>query len=276
VTRRWGRILLSALALAVVLAVLFAGYRVVTDVSVRNAAAVDAAPAEEQPAVRPVANDCSGGHVVLSFDDGPRQHTEELLDRLRDLDVTAVFFWAGHNIEGREDLVRRAVEDGNVLGNHTVSHPDLTTGVLPNGDVVTPWGAEQIRKELQRTNDVLVEYGAPVPQYYRPPYGSVNPTVDAVAQEVGLRLVMSYGHDETDDLIDSHDTEGISPGQIVDNVVSQMRDGSIVTMHDGLGQATLNSIEALQAIADVMNERHLCATTDVRPDAGGRVLQYGE
>ena len=273
-TRRWGRILLAALV--VVGAVLFAGYRVVTDVAVRNAAAVDVAPVEEQVAVRPVANDCSGGYVVLTFDDGPRQHTDELLDRLEALDMTAVFFWAGQNIEGREELVRRAVEGGNVLGNHCVSHPDLTTGELPSGDRVIPWGPEQIRDELERTNDLLVEYGAPVPQYYRPPYGSVNPTVDAVAREVGLRLVMSYGHDETDNLIDSHDTEGISPGQIVANVVGPMRDGSIITMHDGLGQATLNSIEALQAIADVMNERNLGSTTDVRPDAGGRVLQFGE
>ena len=272
--RRWERHVL--VALAVVAAVLFAGYRVVSDVSVTTAAAVDAAPAEATVAVRPVANDCSGGLVVLSFDDGPRQHTDELLDRLEALNLTAVFFWAGHNIEGREDLVRRAVDGGNVLGNHTVSHPDLTTGVLPSGERVTPWGPEQIREELQRTNDVLVEYGAPVPQVYRPPYGSVNPEVDAVARELGLRLVMSYGHDETDNLIDSHDTEGISPGQIVANVVGPMRDGSIITMHDGLGQATLNSIEALQAIVDVMNERKLCATTDVRPDAGGRVLEFGE
>ena len=139
-----------------------------------------------------------------------------------------------------------------------------------------PGAPEQIREELQRTNDLLVEYGAPLPQYYRPPYGRVSPEVDAVAQEVGLRLVMSYGHDETDNLIDSHDTEGISPGQIVANVVGPMRDGSIITMHDGLGQATLNAIEALQPIADVMNERRLCATTDIRADAGGRVLQFGE
>jgi peptidoglycan-N-acetylglucosamine deacetylase len=136
-TRRWGRILRAAL---VVGAVLFAGYRVVTDEAVRNAAAVDLTSVEEQVAVRPLANDCSGGYAVLTFDGSPRQHTDELLDRLEALDLTAVFFWAGQNIEGREDPVRRAVEARSVLSNHSVSHPDLTTGKLPNGDRVSPWG----------------------------------------------------------------------------------------------------------------------------------------
>lgn len=262
-------------ALAVVLGLAFAGTRVVSDVS-ESAVSADRASADGAVEVRPLVSDCSGGYVVLTFDDGPRQHTDELLDRLRALGVPAVFFWSGHNMEGREELVRRAVAEGHVVGNHTQSHANLLTGVLPSGDRVVPWGAEQIREELQRANDLLVAYGAPVPEYYRPPYGEVDQQVDDVARALGLRLVMSYGHDETDNLVDSHDTEGTSAEQIAATVIGEMRDGSIITMHDGLGQATLNSIEALQAIVDAIGERQLCATTDVRPDATGRVLEFGD
>ncbi|MBN1091241.1 polysaccharide deacetylase family protein [Blastococcus sp. TML/M2B] len=261
--------------LAVVLALAFAGSRVVDDVS-EAASSADQVQAGVQQAVRPVANDCSGGSVVFTFDDGPRQHTGELLDRLRDLRIRAVFFWSGHNLEGRGDVVRRAAADGHVLGNHTQSHANLTSGVLPSGATVAPWGAEQIRAELQGASDLLERHGAPAPQYYRPPYGAVNRQVDDVALSLGMRLVMSYGHEASDGLVDSHDTEGISAGEVSANVIGQLRDGVIITMHDGLGQATLNSIEALQPIVDEMNQRRLCATTEVRPDASGRVLQFGE
>ncbi|MGY2083219.1 polysaccharide deacetylase family protein [Blastococcus sp. SYSU DS0539] len=271
---RWRRPLL--IALAVVLGLTYAGYRAVSDVSANTSASAGASSAGEPEAVRPLVSDCSGGFVVLSFDDGPRQHSAELLDRLRALDLTAVFFWSGHNIEGRGELVRRAVAEGHVLGNHTQSHANLTTGELPSGDRVVPWGAEQIREELRRTNDLLVANGAPVPQLYRPPYGAVNRQVDDVAQSLGLRLVMSFGHEPSDNLIDAHDTEGISAAEIAANVVGPMRNGSIITMHDGLGQATRNSIDALQPIVDAMNERSLCAATEVRPDATGRILQFPE
>ncbi|MCZ2858479.1 polysaccharide deacetylase family protein [Blastococcus sp. VKM Ac-2987] len=269
--RSWRRPLL--VALAVVLGLGVAGYRVASDVATTSAASTGPASAGA-PDLRPLDSDCSGGYVVLSFDDGPRQHSAELLDRLDAFGLSAVFFWSGHNIEGRGELVRRAVAEGHVLGNHTQSHVDLTTGELPSGDQVVPWGAAQIREELRRTNELLVANGAPVPELYRPPYGAVNRQVDDVAQTLGLQLVMSFGRDARDNLVDSHDTEGISAEEIAANVVGPMRDGSIITMHDGLGQATLNSIEALQRIVDAMNERRLCTTTEVRPDATGRVLDF--
>ncbi|WP_236831611.1 polysaccharide deacetylase family protein [Blastococcus sp. KM273128] len=261
-------------ALAVVFGLTFAGHQVVADVRTSAAASAEpaAAAAEE---LRPLTSDCSGGYVVLTFDDGPRQHTGALLDRLRDLGLPAVFFWSGHNVEGRGELVRRAVAEGHVVGNHAQSHADLTTGELPSGEQVSPWGDEQIREELRRASELLVAEGAPQPELYRPPYGAVNQQVDDVARELGLRLVMSFGRDATDNLVDSHDTEGVSAEEIAANVVGPLRDGSIVTMHDGLGQATLNSIAALQPIVDAMNERGLCATTEVRPDADGRVLEPG-
>ncbi|WP_236827118.1 MULTISPECIES: polysaccharide deacetylase family protein [unclassified Blastococcus] len=270
---RWRRPLL--VALAVLLGLTVAGHRVVSDVRSSAATSADRLPSGGPVELRPLTSDCSGGHVVLSFDDGPRQHTGELLDRLRDLGLTAVFFWSGHNIEGRGELVRRAVAEGHLLGNHTQSHADLTTGELPSGERVTPWGDAQIREELRRASELLVAKGAPEPELYRPPYGAVNQQVDYVARELGLRLVMSFGRDASDGLVDSHDTEGISAEEIAANVIGPMRDGSIITMHDGLGQATLNSIAALQPIVDAMNERGLCATTEVRPDATGRMLEPG-
>jgi peptidoglycan/xylan/chitin deacetylase (PgdA/CDA1 family) len=271
--RRWQlRVVLAFLS---AVALTFAGHLVVSDVPLKTAA--ESAPAADQQGTwRPVANDCSGGYVTFTFDDGPRQHTGELLDRLVDLRLNAVFFWAGENILGRQDVVRQALAGGNVLGNHSFSHADMVSGLLPGGQQVTPWEQDQIRAEFQRTTDLLIAYGAPAPAYYRPPYGSVSPQVDEVATQLGLRLVMSYGLDDEDNIVDSHDSEGLSTEQITANVVRGMRGGSIITMHDGLAGATLDSIAALQPIVDVMNEKRLCASTDIRPDATGRALEYNQ
>ncbi|MEQ7737553.1 hypothetical protein, partial [Escherichia coli] len=66
------------------------------------------------------------------------------------------------------------------------------------------------------------------------------------------------------------DNEGATVREIVDVTVRSMRDGSIIAMHDGPG---FESLDALQAIVDAMNERGLCATPQVRPDATGRALE---
>ncbi|MGY1840946.1 MULTISPECIES: polysaccharide deacetylase family protein [unclassified Modestobacter] len=267
--RRWFR--LASLTLATALALALAGYRVATDVPVDTASAT----AESGPDAgwRPVANDCSGGHVTFTFDDGPRQYSSAVLDRLAALRLQAVFFWTGSNVLGRQHLVRRALADGHVIGNHTFDHPDLVTGVLPDGERIAPWGPEQVRAQFERTNELLVSYGAPAPQYYRPPYGSIDSTADDVARELRLRLVMSFGLDEEQNIVDSHDTEGLPTAAIVANVTRGMTDGAIITMHDGRSRSTPTAIEALQPIVDVMNDRKLCSTTAIPPDATGGALE---
>lgn len=225
---------------------------------------------------RPLDNDCSGGHVTFTFDDGPRENTERVLDALDGLGIDAVFFWNGQKIKGRERTVTRALAEGHVVGNHSWDHPDMTTGELPDGTRET-WTPEWVRSELERTNEALVAAGAPRPTLYRPPYGAINSQVDEVAQELGLRLVMPWGyHEEEDNIVDTHDYEGATTQEIIDATVGGMRADSIITMHDGQGQATLNSVDALQPIVDVMNERGLCATTEMREDTTGGVLEmYG-
>lgn len=240
---------------------------VVSPTVVASAAAEPGAVAVQ----RPLANDCSAGYVTFTFDDGPRRNTVKVLDALDAYGIDAVFFWVGHAVKGRESVVARAVAEGHVIGSHSFNHPDLTTGEMPDGTEETVSEA-WLRSEFEQTNQILMEAGAPQPTLYRPPYGVVDAQVDEVAQELGLRLVMPWGIDEEDNIIDARDTEGRTSQQIVDSTVPLLKDEAIITMHDGQGQATLNSIGAFQGIVDAMNEKSLCATTDVRSDASGRVL----
>jgi peptidoglycan-N-acetylglucosamine deacetylase len=221
---------------------------------------------------RPLDNNCSGGYVTFTFDDGPRENTEKVLDALEGLGIDAVFFWNGQRVQGRERTVTRALAEGHVIGNHTWHHPDMTTGELPDSTRET-WSPTWVRRELERTNEALVAAGAPRPTLYRPPYGAINQRADHAARELELRLVMPWGYHEDDNIVDTRDYEGATTQEIVDTTIRSMRDDSIITMHDGQGQSTLNSIDALQGIVDGMNEKGLCATTEVREDATGRVLE---
>jgi len=73
--------------------------------------------------------DCSNGYVALTFDDGPTGLTQQYLDTLKSGAAHATFFDIGSNMTTKsgQPLVRATVAYGNALGDHTMTHPDLTT-----------------------------------------------------------------------------------------------------------------------------------------------------
>ncbi|MCU1626291.1 MAG: pgdA [Pseudonocardia sp.] len=224
-------------------------------------------------AARPLANDCSGGTVHFTFDDGPNVHTPLLLDRLAALHLKATFFVMGERVAGREQIIRREVAEGHSVQNHSYRHFNLVTGTDLAGVGRTPWGASQIEFELIMDNRVITAAGAPTPTQYRPPYGSVNLEVDKIATKLGLRLIMPWS--DHDDMLfdDSHDTEaGVTADVVARNVLEGLHPNSIITMHDGEQAATLHSTAALQPIVDAMNERHMCASTELPADSTGGVF----
>jgi peptidoglycan-N-acetylglucosamine deacetylase len=113
--------------------------------------------------------------VILTFDDGPEpEHTPCILDLLAKENVQAVFFVLGKKLQspGALDIVRRAAREGHLIGNHTFSHPNLTQ--------LSP---EDIRSQIVRTHEIISEF-EPKRKLFRPPYGSSNETVKAVAKEL--------------------------------------------------------------------------------------------
>ncbi|GAA2909058.1 hypothetical protein Acy02nite_59100 [Actinoplanes cyaneus] len=230
---------------------------------------------------RPLGNDCSGGNVAFTFDDGPGPHSRAMLDELNALRVTATFFVVGKNVADggatTAALLRAEVAGGHSVQNHTYDHASVTgasTGTTPLTD-------DQIKRELNQASTAIVAAGVPKPTLYRPPYGDIDAHADALARSLGYRIVMPWGLPGAN-IVDPRDWAGTSTEQIVSAVVdgytadgttyNGIRDGTIVLMHDGLGQETLNSIAALQPIVDHMNAQHLCATTAIRADATGGVV----
>jgi peptidoglycan/xylan/chitin deacetylase (PgdA/CDA1 family) len=230
---------------------------------------------------RPIDNDCSAGKVEFTFDDGPGVHSREMLDELNALRIKATFFVVGKNIvdggNKAAKLLRDEVAAGHTVQNHTWDHASITG----ESTQTNPLTDKQLTQELDKTTKAIVAAGLPKPTLYRPPYGDIDAHADEVASGLGLRLVVPWGLPGTN-VMDSKDWAGVSTEEIVSNVLngytqdgefySGIQDETIVLMHDGGGQETLNSIAALQPIVDYMNEHHLCSTATIRPDAtGGRV-----
>src|SRR5262249_5892119 len=109
----------------------------------------------------------------------------------------------------------------------------------------------------------------------------INAYYDLIAQNLGYRIVMPWST-PNGNIVDAQDWTGISPAAIAANVTQGytkngyfypgIKADSIVSMHDGEDQTTLNTIQALQPIVDYMNANHLCSTATIRPDATGGVV----
>lgn len=114
-----------------------------------------------------------GNKVALTFDDGPDQWTDPILDVLADEGVKATFFVIGEKVTA--DNVRRICDDGHEIGNHTWSHPLLP--VLSN---------EEIVRELADCSQAILAAAGNAPYFYRAPF--LNDP--AAAKLAGLALGM--------------------------------------------------------------------------------------
>lgn len=131
--------------------------------------------------LRTLTGDPLGGAVRLvrlTFDDGPHIGcTPRVLDVLRRYDVKATFFTVGSMVDRHGHLLGRMIADGHRVGNHTWSHPDLTT-----------ISDAAIADEVLRTEAVIARY-APVDRILRAPFGRAGERVERIANGLGYRVI---------------------------------------------------------------------------------------
>lgn len=152
--------------------------------------------------------------IALTFDDGPSAgYTAEILDILREYDVKATFFVIGKNVEAHPDLLRRTVEEGHEIGNHTYSHPHLKT-----------IDEARLSEEVARSATLLQEVAGIRTSLFRPPEGIITPAVTAAAEKGGYRTVLWS--------IDTMDWALNPAPKIVQTIKREASDGDIVLFHD--------------------------------------------
>ena len=126
--------------------------------------------------------DTSKKVIYLTFDCGYENgYTAKILDALKAHNAPAAFFVVGNMIETAPDLIRRMVEEGHIVGNHTYHHPDMSS--------IADQAAFQ--KELDDLAALYQETtGQELPRYYRPPQGKYNVENLKQAQALGYRTVL--------------------------------------------------------------------------------------
>jgi Predicted xylanase/chitin deacetylase len=153
--------------------------------------------------------------IALSFDDGPNpETTENILALLSEYNASATFFMLGKNAEKYPDIVKKVIESGNEIGNHTYSHERMTYK-----------SPDFIKNEIEKTDSLLREFGYEKSIPFRTPYGH-------------KLLFLPYYLMKTDRThylwdVELNDWESPPPHEVYTGFVNQMSNGSIVLLHDG-------------------------------------------
>jgi peptidoglycan/xylan/chitin deacetylase (PgdA/CDA1 family) len=176
---------------------------------------------------------CGGGTkplVALTFDDGPGPYTEQTLRILRSAGATATFFLVGRNLAAWPDGPAEELALGAV-GDHTWTHV-----------VLRGRGAAVLQEEIARTQEALTIVAGDRIRLFRPPFGSHDAAVDEYAAGLGMVEVLWN--------VDSEDSAGAPPDQVLANAVQGARPGAIILMHENRGSTLGILPRLLQAISE--------------------------
>jgi peptidoglycan-N-acetylglucosamine deacetylase len=180
-----------------------------------------------------------GGHrgheVALTFDDGPGPYTPDVLSVLESFHVHATFFAIGKMERYFSSSTVREIEDGDVIGDHTESHPFLAQ-----------LSAHDQHEELFEQIARIELLGGKRPDLFRPPYGSFNATTMRELRALHLLMVLWS--------VDTNDYRQPGVPVIVERALAGARPGAIILMHDAGGIRT-QTIAALPAIIRGLHAR---------------------
>lgn len=193
--------------------------------------------------------------IALTFDDGPhKEFTPLVLEVLRDYNSAATFFVLGNRINSKTaDVILETIHSGSELGSHSWSHPNLT----------------RLRKELDfQLNETVRKIYEEVsawcyqPRLYRPPYGLINRRVS----ENSLYPFIMWS-------VDPRDWETRDAQATIDAVMSDVKDGSIIIMHD-IHEPSKDA--AIQVIPMLIDAGYQLVTVSEMMQAKGIEMQNGD
>jgi len=181
--------------------------------------------------------------IYLTFDEGYENgYTTKILDTLRDNNVKAAFFITGPYLKEQQDLVRRMVEEGHTVGNHTIHHPSLPEK-----------SDSEIEEEVLGLERAFTEkFGAKM-QFLRPPKGEYSERSLSITSKLGYcNLFWSFAYD------DWHRDKIRGPEYAYKMVMQNLHNGEIMLLHavskdnaDALDMIIKGTIESGYEFGDV-------------------------
>lgn len=177
--------------------------------------------------------------VVLTFDDGPDEtFTPKVLEILKKEKISATFFVTGMKVENNIPLLERIFAEGHEIGNHTFTHPNLLK--------VSDKRAEIELRATKRLIECILGYST---KLYRPPFSTDKYSKEWV--EIRKATFGEESYYRIESTIDTRDWEkGSTANQILERLLDDLDEGSIILLHDGGGDRT----ETLKALPMIIKE----------------------
>jgi peptidoglycan/xylan/chitin deacetylase (PgdA/CDA1 family) len=178
--------------------------------------------------------------VAITFDDGPNPlFTPTILAELKRAGALCTFFVVGKMVQAYPDLTLQILAEGHELANHTYTHPNITK--------LKP---EEVVSEVLRTRAAIKEITGKQTYYFRPPGGNIDPGVTKQLRALDYNII--YWD------INAGEYRKLAPEKQAAQMVDKVQDGSILLLHNGPVDGTLNILPTL--LAELTKRGFACVT----------------
>ena len=163
-------------------------------------------------------DDCEEKVVYLTFDAGYENgNVEKILDAMKAEDVKGTFFVLGNLIDKNGDLIKRMVEEGHTVANHTYSHKNMTK----------VGSYEEFTEELKKLDDAYEALiGEKMAKYYRPPEGTFDESTMNYANKAGYKTIFwSFAYADWDN------DKQMDPERAKEKILSNIHNGAVILLH---------------------------------------------
>ena len=159
----------------------------------------------------------NSNHVLLTFDDGPHpKFTPIILEILSKHNIKAIFFIIGNKGKNNPKIVKRIIDEGHLIGNHSQNHNPM----------ISLFSKSKLMKEIISAQNTIKEITSTNTNIFRPPVGYTNPNYAFVLQKLKIKCIGWT--------LRSYDTIYKTPEKLVKRLVSKTKPKSIILLHDNL------------------------------------------
>ncbi|PVX44567.1 peptidoglycan/xylan/chitin deacetylase (PgdA/CDA1 family) [Flavobacterium sp. 103] len=172
--------------------------------------------------------------IALTFDDGPNEMTLLVLDVMRRYNAKATFFCVGKNIEVHPNILKKIIDEGHIVGNHSYTHSPFFDFYRKN----------QVITEIRQTDALIESVLGKKPTLFRPPYGVTNPSIRR-ALSVTKHKTVGWNIRSLDGVVKNEEF-------LLNRIIKRIKPGGIVLLHDTSIQ-TVNVLEQLLSFLKTNN-----------------------
>lgn len=189
--------------------------------------------------------------IALTFDDGPNKNTTiPILDTLKQYNGVGTFFILGNRIKNNENLLKRMILEENEIGNHTFNHKQLTTV-----------SSSEVKSQIDKTQNIVLEVTGSKPKIMRPTYGSYN---SKLKSQIDMPMILWS--------IDTLDWKSRDAKKVATHVLDNVKDGDIILMHD-IYESTADAVKIL--VPELISRGYQLVTVSELYELKGEALQVG-